>query len=203
MVNKINKIVNESNAALTTTKFNQLEINEGGTYSEKLQKLKQYIINNPDLPNIDKVSTSPQENFNIFCMKNIKTSINWGDFYKNILKKNIVDWNAMSGFGIKYENDWGITDSNYNKIINGGSNLPWDKFCLRIMTVLTNDYEAGLPKTFYMWVKNLGQIYPFFNLTVTSPIGILKFSDDKCVVFNYETGAICKKHNKTLNDMIK
>lgn len=200
MVNKINKIVNESNAELTTTKFNQLEINEGGTYSEKLQKLKQYIINNPDLPNIDKVSTSPQENFNIFCMKNIKTNINWGDFYKNILKKNIVNWNAMTGFDINYEIDLKIRDSNYNTIITGGSNLPWDKFCLRIMTVLTNAYKKGLPSTFYMWVQNLGQIYPFFNLTDTSQIGILKFSDNKCVVFNYETGAICKKHNKKFND---
>lgn len=204
MVDKINKIVNESNAELTTTKFNKLEINEGGTYSEKLQKLKQYIINNPDLPNIDKVSTSPQENFNIFCMKNIKTSINWGDFYKNIFKKNIVNWNAMTGFGgITYENDEEITVDNYNKIITGGSNFLWDKFCLRIMTVLTNKYKKKLPLTFYMWVQELGLIHPFFNLTDTSPIGILKFSDGKCVVFNYETGAICKKHNKTFNQMIQ
>jgi GH24 family phage-related lysozyme (muramidase) len=203
MVDKINKIVNESNAALTTTKFNKLEINEGGTYSEKLQKLKQYIINNPDLPNIDKVSTSPQENFNIFCMKNIKTSINWGDFYKNIFKKNIVNWNAMTGFGITYEKDRKITDDNYNVITtSGGSNLLWDEFCLRIMTVLTNKYEKNLPSTFYMWVQKLGLIHPFFNLTDTSPIGILKFSDNKCVVFNYETGAICKKHNKNFNDFV-
>lgn len=203
MVDKINKIVNESNAALTTTKFNKLEINEGGTYSEKLQKLKQYIINNPDLPNIDKVSTSPQENFNIFCMKNIKTSINWGDFYKNIFKKNIVNWNAMTGFGITYEKDLVINDDNYNTIITGGRNLLWDEFCLRIMKVLTNDYEKKeLPSTFYMWVQELGQIYPFFNLTAASQIGILKFNDNKCVVFNYETGAICKKHNKNFNDFV-
>jgi hypothetical protein len=53
-----------------------------------------------------------------------------------------------------------------------------------------------------MWVQKLGLIHPFFNLTDTSPIGILKFSDKKCVVFNYETGAICKKHNKNFNDFV-
>ena len=69
------------------------------------------------------------------------------------------------------------------------------------MEVLTNNYKKELPSIFYMWVKNLGQIYPFFNVTATSSIGILKFND-KCVVFNYETGAICKKHNKNFNDFV-
>ena len=53
-----------------------------------------------------------------------------------------------------------------------------------------------------MKIDEIGEICKFFSLSEKSKICILKYSDDKCVVFNWETGEMCIKHNKTLNDMI-
>ena len=70
---------------------------------------------------------------------------------------------------------------------------------------LTNKYggKKKLPLYYYMEIYKLGKICKFFSLSENSKICILKYSDNKCVVFNWETGEMCKKHNKTLNDILK
>lgn len=202
-VRKINNIVDDVNKS-SDKKFDKLNIDVNkGKYADNLQKLKQYIIDNPDLPNIDRVQVSPQEKFNLFCIENCKKNSNLKDFSKNVLKEQILKWNLISGFGIKHETDSGIWDSNEDTIFNDGAKT-WDPLCIVIIKELTNTYtgKKKLPTYYYMEIYKLGNICKFFSLKENSKICILKFPDDKCVVFNWETGEMCKKHNKTLNDMI-
>ena len=108
----------------------------------------------------------------------------------------------MDGFGIEHETDSGIKWWNEKSINNG--NLEWDDLCKVIIKELTNKNEVKkkLPPYYYMEIYGLGKICKFFSLSENSQICILKYSDGKCVVFNWDTGEMCKKHNKTLNQMI-
>ena len=202
VANKINEIVDDVNK-VSVKKFDKLNINKGN-YTDNLQKLKQYIINNSDLPNIDRAQVSPQEKFNFFCIENCKKNSNLKDYGKNILKVHILKWSKMETFGIISETDNGIWSTNEDSIFNNGI-IKWDDLCIAIIKELTNKYggKKKLPLYYYMEIYKLGKICKFFSLSENSKICILKYSDNKCVVFNWETGEMCKKHNKTLNDILK
>lgn len=123
-VDKVNKDYQQSNLP---TRFNKIDIGNG-KYVEQLTKLRQYIIENSDLPEINEICKDSVEDFYLFCIEKSKLTA-------NVLKFEKYTWpvilRSLSHY-VTSEYDNGLTNGDIDSISKENT---WDKKCECILRV--------------------------------------------------------------------
>lgn len=186
IAHKINQHVDKVNAEYKKnnidTQFNKIDIGNG-KYVEQLTKLRQYIIENKNLPDINKISSNDIENFQLFCCEKNKLTADYNMFEKNT-------WPYLIDVLTKYgacEYDITIESSDEEEI---AKKKTWDEKCRVILersmgksfTKNKKDFfiglQGGIPSSIksYFNIKNEKMFLLYINIT------------KKCVVFNNNKG---------------
>ena len=174
-VDEVNKVFQQSNIP---TRFNKIDIGNG-KYVEQLTKLRQYIIENKNLPDINKISSNDIENFQLFCCEKSKLTADYNMFEKITWPYLIY---KLSTYGTRKKDDF-IRNDDEKTILQGKT---WDEKCNILLTLYMGTTFTKNKKDFFIGLQGglLAAIKNYFNIKGEKMFLLFFTKSRKCVVFN-------------------
>jgi lysozyme len=192
-VDKVNK---DYEASGVNTRFNKIDVGNG-KFEEQLIKLRQYIIENKNLPDIDKISSDDVEKFQLFCCEKSKLTADYNKFQEATWPV-LIDY--LSGCGTR-EYDIEIESSDEKKL---AQKTTWDAKCAVILECSMGNTFIKNKKGFFIGLQGgiPAAIKNYFNIKGKKMYLLFFTKTRKCVVFNNNSDTwgylgsnmyICKK----------